>query len=62
VTSLGTVSSCSRQFGVVSGCSWQSLDCYHTQILYGYGLTQYVVETSLGIPIGGEDRVVAQSV
>jgi hypothetical protein len=30
--------------------------------LYGYGLAQYVVETSLGMPIGGVDCVGAQSV
>jgi hypothetical protein len=34
VTGMGTMSSgCSRQFGAVSSCSRQSLDCYHTQIL-----------------------------
>jgi hypothetical protein len=30
--------------------------------LHGYGLAQYVVETSLGIPTGGVDCVGAQSV
>jgi hypothetical protein len=30
--------------------------------LYGYSLAQYVVETSLGVPIGGADFVGAQSV
>jgi hypothetical protein len=30
--------------------------------LYGYGLPQYVVETSLGVPTGGVDFVGAQSV
>jgi hypothetical protein len=30
--------------------------------LYGYGLTQYVVETSLGVPIGGADVVGPQSI
>jgi hypothetical protein len=30
--------------------------------LYGYGLTQYVVETSLDILTGGADRVRAQFV
>jgi hypothetical protein len=30
--------------------------------LYGYGLAQYVVETSLGMPIGDADCVGAQSV
>jgi hypothetical protein len=33
-----------------------------TMSLYGYGLTRYVVETSLGIPIGGANCVGAQSV
>jgi hypothetical protein len=32
VTRMGTVSGCSRKFGVVSGGSQQSLVCYHTQI------------------------------
>jgi hypothetical protein len=30
--------------------------------LYGYDLTQYVVKTSLGVPIGGANCVGAQSV
>jgi hypothetical protein len=30
--------------------------------LYGYGLAQYVVETSLGVPIDGVNCVGAQSV
>jgi hypothetical protein len=33
-----------------------------TMSLYGYGLTQYVIETSLGVPTGGVDRVVARSI
>jgi hypothetical protein len=28
-----------------------------TMSLYGYGMAQYAVETSLGMPIGGEDCV-----
>jgi hypothetical protein len=32
-----------------------------TMSLFGYGLAQYVVETSLGVPIGGVDCVGAQS-
>jgi hypothetical protein len=33
-----------------------------TMSLYGYELSQYVVETSLGVPTGGVDCVGAQSV
>jgi hypothetical protein len=33
-----------------------------TMRLYGYGLAQYVVETSLGVPTCGADCVGAQSV
>jgi hypothetical protein len=32
-----------------------------TMSLYGYGLAQYVVGTSLGVPTGGTDCVGAQS-
>jgi hypothetical protein len=30
--------------------------------LYGYDLAQYVVETSLGVPISGADYLGAQSI
>jgi hypothetical protein len=66
---FGAVSGCSRRplacyhiqiYGPVHGVTTHKISA--TMSLYGYGLAQYVVETSLGVPIGGADCVVAQYV
>jgi hypothetical protein len=66
---FGAMSGCSRQSlvyyhtqiqGPVHGATTHENSA--TMSLYGYGLAQYVVETSLGAPIGGADCIGAQSV
>jgi hypothetical protein len=62
VTGLGTVSGWSQHplacyhtqiYGQVHRAATHENNT--TMSLYGYGLAQYVVETSLGVPTGGVD-------